>query len=499
MRKLLSFFLVLGMFININAEESISTYMPTISGGVTSVFKIQESYQTPLDSDITTDRSGASNRDSQINRTNGYVNVSSGIPGESQFFAVATITLDANSADNIDDFEYNGDIGDSESNMNNESQTKVDVSNLFVMWRPLEINGGRPLGISLGQQTIKATANPAYSHVFGGDLDYDYILNVLAIVADKPMVNVDFHITPQTGIGYAFSQGANDMIQQASYFDNEYSTTQTVYAELGLLGININAAFQMINGNSVLIDDVETEAGNTYYVADYGYTAYTLNGQINYNIAFGDTSFMPFAGYQMVWGEQAPVASIQTANIYDIKEVEVNVISLGGVISSKVMDKKVKLAGSYNMINTPDFEGLTGLQDGSLAAFGITDSLANVIDYNKSVFSFAGLDAMYNVQASVDVTDNFTLSIFLHGTLTKKLNLDSTEAITDVFVAQAIADTYTAYGVVLTEEEAVAAVEADATAQATIPVYAAMIDDGYSKAGEWTDNMSFGVSLEYRF
>lgn len=497
MKKLLMLLLVfIGLTGNIVAEEVVaeeSEYTPVVSGDVTVVVKKQDEYTTPFDIAEWgwNQRAGASERDDSYVRVKGNLNVSSGNPGVTEWFSVLSLSVDANAQDNVEEQAYWDTDADGNESLkyyyDNIEEIDVSITNAFVMWRPLEIAGGRPLGISLGNQSIKASANTAYSHVWGGDLDNDYVLHSMSALLDKPMLNIDFHIAPNTGIGYALAKGSSDLVQNSAAFDDDYSLTNAVYAEAELAGFTFNAAYQYVIGNRDLDEDITSDESTSYLdqfsdfdLGDLDYSTSSFNAQLGYNLNIANFDVMPYVGYQMLRGDEASVVAIQGYD-YDVKEANLDIITAGAVISTEFAGKKVSLAGGYNIITTEDYDGLDGLEDGYLDYLAglIGTEYANLFDDicgdSSAVYTVLGLDAMYNLEASVELTERASVSIFLNGTISQDVeNLE----ISDEDYAYIAAIT----GSTDSADDIVDGLDA-ANAYGTV----------------WTDNMSFGVQVNYKF
>ena len=124
-------------------------------------------------------RSGANHRNDQNFRVRGSVHIYAGEPGETAWFVFTQLKFDANNPDEADT------IMSDDSGTWDDSDYSIDIGNAFIMWRPFQLNGGRPFGITLGQQTIKATANAAYSNQFIGDFEDDFF-----ILEEAPPANI---------------------------------------------------------------------------------------------------------------------------------------------------------------------------------------------------------------------------------------------------------------------------------------------------------------------
>jgi len=532
MKKLVMALLTLALGAGMMAQEN--PYKPQISGELNLVVKQQEAYHSPFDIPDWGwgQRAGASNRNSQIMRAEGTLNFFMGNPGVTEWFGVASIWFDGNDPDNMK----------ASDNNRNYDVKKVELTNAFVMWRPFEIQGGRPFGISVGQQTVKATANAAYTHMFKGDLDQDYIGYSVAALTNKPMINLDFHVSPTTGIGYAFAQGSSDFIQNSAGFTNEYSMTHIIYGEGEYMGIGGNVAMQITMGNRE-----ETESFKTDYATNYGqdryktanfdFTCNSLNAQLYYKLQLpNETEIMPFAGYQKLWGDEASFGKYQVTGKYATRAPEAATMTGGLTAKTKLFGKTVSLSGEFTQVDVPTFNGLAGVEDGQIdEAFQVGGlqkfdrtlfaggqnpitgdpytldqaAFAGIAGGSNSTYTFVGLDYMYHAEVGVDLTPNFNVSLFYNAQVAKAVEnlLTTTEQkaqMTSVlsqkfgYFTQAEVNQMVAANVI---PQAVAdQLKANGAIADDISAGVANILDTANKYGtEWTDGNSVGIHFTYKF
>ena len=461
-------------------EEKLGEYAINIGGDVTFMYKNQDSYYSPFDAPMFdgSDRAGASGREYQKIRTQANLNFYSGNPGVSEWFGILSLTGDVNSPDNTN-VMYEPTEGEILNRaFSEEVENKLSITNAFVMWRPLELMGGRPLGISVGNQTIKATANAAYSNMFSGDMDSDFIGYTVSALVNKPMISVDLHVTPNTGVGYSYVEGTSDMILNCSSLDNDYAKTQVLWGEFEMFGLGGNIAYQMAKGDRSASKGVVSEYSDDYYnkvvggengkdgYTEYNYTGenryYTpvmdkyestnLNVLAYYKLKYGSIEIKPFYGYQKFEGEEAthPVFG-RNEGMKDkvaIKETEVSVSTIG----TSVKFKKLRLSGEVSSLDVPDFGGLGGIQDGFVdqrmqagvmpmagMEYDMTDHIfAGIAGTSKTSYSFAGLEKMYHFEIAYDLNEKVTISAFMNGQITKDVDVNATdeqkEAMTDALV-----------------------------------------------------------------
>lgn len=566
MKKLFNviFFLVLAL--NLYCEEwkelknlenlelevkKILKYMPKINADVEFVLKNQKSYNSPFDTPAWgwDQRAGASNRDTQFMRMNANVYISYGELGKSEWFGVLSFKADPNDPDNIEgDYDSKSIKEDTLRNRNKE-ESKIELSNGFIMWRPFLIKDkdgkekGRPFGITAGYQSIKATANAAYSNIFTGDIDGDFIAYTITALTEKPMIHFDLHSDEKTGIGYAFAKGNSDILKNASAFHDEYSFTHIFYAEMEKNNIGLNTAWQIAKGNREETNTKYTKYGDNWYLvngeeingtyntASYKYTSNSINTMLSYEYKINKKNkIKPFLGYQKLWGEQAVSKEYQDIGKFKTKEVDSDVKTFGVVYDTKIGKYNVRFSGEYSDVWTPDFNGLSGIEDGQVDKFvesaGIQyfDQQNMMMGQNpmgeqykmsealfqgiagdgKTIYTIAGLKNMAHFEIAVDMNENFTIALFynLHKTKEPK-NIKTTskqkEEITQVF------DEKLGY---LTNEEAImygltpgldiAAGEVP-TAEVMAETVSQSMDWVNMFGTEWTDSSSYGISLKYKF
>jgi len=527
MKKICSVLTVLVFLGTAVWAQDAATYPVTVTGDTTLVLKRQNSYLSPLDMPAAgiEDRAGASDREIQWFRAKANLNVSSGTPGETEWFGVVSLAGDFNSPDNInwnDDPDYA-----------NEDLKKVELSNAFAMWRP-ELLGGRPLGVAFGLYGIKQTANAAYSNIFSGDPDSDFPAYSIAALTSKPMINVDFHISGTTGVGVAFVKGGSDLAKIAGQFDEQTMMTGVAYAEAEVKGIGFNVGYQLSKGNKKEIrttSSTEASEGTFNYVRfDPKYSVNVVNTQFTYKFNAGDFSAKPFAGYQIEFGQEALNAALPSS--VDTRNTLVQVITGGAQLSYKIKGIPIRLSGEYSKAINEDVNPLdTLIVNGQLdtstnvAAInsGITQietalgvpaiaqssiatgelSVVGADQKSKGVSAFAGLEGQYNLELAADVSPKVTISLFLNGQITKPVALAKVTAAQKAAIAKALKDSgaFVATGA---SQDALIDYVVDGSNPNALPLPASeglvgSFEDGVSKTFDWTDTMSYGLSVTYRF
>ncbi len=438
-----------------------------ISGYVKVVSKIEESFTTPLDNPEfgLYNRAGANYRSSQNFRTRGSVNMSIGNPGKSEWFGVVTLEIDANDPD-TDYYEGEGD------------REIVGVDNFFIMYRPFELMGGRPLGISVGIQTIKATANAAYGYYFAGDIDEDFIFYTAAAASQLPMVNVDFHIDEGTGIGFAIVKGNGDISRIGTGMRSESALNKTIWLEFKRWNIGLNAGYQMIGGESGGTKLTETDDGNTIHEYDPQYDHILFNAQLAYTYH----GFTPFVGYQIVKGDNVPTSS--TVGL-PIREVCGSFMTYGGKFEFNLFGVKNTLAGDYTIADTEKFDGINGLPKGLVGALTHNALFADVGGESSVAYAIAKLDGAMHIEYAVQIKEKLKLSLFYYDLMGK-----SDETMSDEYVHDSIVAELTPI---------VGAPTATGTANALMAGGLSAQMEELRKFAEWSSTTSFGIALTYSF
>lgn len=359
-------------------------YKLNISGEVEAVIKSQDNITTPFDY---VDwgwavRGGADERESQFARVQGTLNFSSGTLGMSEYFAVMSLYMDPQASnDNVE--LRKGQLG--EPTWTQFERNKVELTNAFVMWRPWAVKDeegnliGRPFGITVGNQSIPATANALSTNFFRGDIDGDFIAYTTTALLNKPGVHVDFH-TGKIGLGYAYLRGSSDLINNSSGFDNGVSETHVIYANAKQSGFHFNVAYQNSKGNRKVVDsrgDVKDFfGGNNENISvntdKDAYSGNVLNLSLAYELALGENSTLkPFIAYQKTNTEVAPDIIVETANKYyntgfNIQKVEAEFTTVGASYETTLFGRRVRIAGEFSKCDTPKSQGLDLVYDGQV-------------------------------------------------------------------------------------------------------------------------------------
>lgn len=532
MKKYVLLCLLAGLSMNAMAED-YEDYKLDISGEVEAVIKSQDNFKTPFDYVDWgwATRGGASEKDSQFARVQGSVNFSSGTLGMSEYFGMLSLWADPQSTNDNVEIRKNQ-VGD--TTWTQFEKNKVELTNAFVMWRPYAVkddNGnliGRPFGITVGNQSIPATINALNTNIFRGDIDGDFIAYSNTALLNKPGVHLDFH-TGKFGVGYAYLKGSSDLLNNSAGYTNERSRTQVVYADTTLDKFSANMAYQKSEGNRKTIDtlsQIKTFFGDTTIADidydDYAYGGTAINMSFAYDISLGENhKLIPFVGYQKTDTEVAPDIIVETANKeygsnFNIQKVEAEFTTVGAKFETKLFGKKVKISAEYSKCDTPSSSGFDLIYDGQLdyavqsmfensavqsqlaaidamtggmtsyagTTYDMTDaSFSGIAGNGNTTYTLAGLDAMGQLDVTIEMNENFDLTFFYKMAKSKDVDYE----VSDDQKQELATKISTTCGM------------DSATAGALAENLAEQIEDTIKDGTRWDDYNSVGMSVVYRF
>ncbi len=275
-----------------------------IYGDLEAVYKIQNDYNTPLDSWDYFDekmgaaleatgadnpgydyRDGANNRSQQTTRAKGALTMVAR-SGENDYngkpwynlIGVMKLTMDANDPDYEDNENRDGAQSDN-----------VGVGDVWIRYSPVVM-----LGVKIGSQTIAATAN-AYGigHTFPGDIDGDFIFYTCAVLDEKPGISIDLHLGEGIELGIGMLQGLGDFSAIVSGGKSQEANNTVIWFDGKFGFLDFTFANQTIAVGGADDDD---EILNQ---AQHEFTHNLMNFVIKVNIG----GFSPFIGYQAASGE----------------------------------------------------------------------------------------------------------------------------------------------------------------------------------------------------
>ena len=403
-------FLLASFSLIFGAEDSSDEVVPEsilkklkISGNFKMVTKYQKAFATPLDSPQfgVFDRASANYRASENFRAVGNINFSLGKLGKSKWFGVLQVKFDANDPD----VEH-------EVNSNEQVEEIVELDNFFIMYRPFEIDGKRPVGLSVGVQTAVPTANAAYTHYFEGDVDEDFIFYTASALTSVPMAQIDFHISEDTGIGAALGRGAGDITKIGTGMNENSALNKILWVEAKEYNFQMNSAIQFISGEGGGTDLTLTEEQNKIYEYQGKFDHKLYNGSLSYKM-YG---FQPYIGYITIWGDEVPSEGQKARTISG------NFKTMGINIDMEKMGMPGKFFADYTISDTEKFNGIQGLPEGTLAQAlqqsgdaqlqALAPTFADYGGKSEVIYAISNFDKAYHFEYSVNIRKNLELSCF---------------------------------------------------------------------------------------
>lgn len=464
-----------------------------IGGWIHTYAKMQESYQTPLDG-VYNVREGANFRENQHFRAKTVLNFMYGKPTD-KWFGLAQLAVDANDPDH----------GDNSAETNNTSEITIgeDFSAIFAMYRPFEVDGGRPFGIMLGAIPIKATANAAYFNYFMGDIEEDFILYTAAGIVNSPGISLDFHVSKDTGFGVSYVNGVDDGSEIATLMESDSAHNTVLWGEFKKWGIGWNGAVQFVSGagNQQYQLAETTLGGNELYAYESESSHRLFNTMLSYTQEIGPISIMPAIGYQGVYGESCAIAASGLAE----RDVKMDNYQVGVKIFTNFFDIPGELSVLYTDTETPDFDAFGQLtSDGGNAAIdaaGValgqaagwwsqsnipalgplaTAPTVSVAGSSEVVAGVAGIDNDLHIEYKFDVTENVQLGLFYYHMNAERIDIRSS-----INQMKGTA----------TDQRLTAMLGSDALATAVFQG----ISENVASQFEWTDMNSYGLFCKIHF
>lgn len=502
-----------------------------INGEIKVQAKYQDSFKTPFDHpewDNHT-KSGANHRSDQNIRSKGYLTFSFGDIGRSEWFGIVETSFDANRPD---------------SDTGEESEAVFEPFFLsFIMYRPFVINGGRPLGLSLGIQSIPATINGYYSHIFAGDVDFDFAANLSSALTSMPAVTLDFHVKPDTGIGVTWARGCSYASEAAAFVHPESASTLALWLEGKKGGLGLNAAMQWVAGNRGSTAERETNNGNTYNeYSGHTYRHRLFNTLLSYTFTVYGTGIMPYIGYQSMGGDETPLprfsdeeATIQDFDYsgYGAREFKGNLKTAGITLTRTLFGKQNELALEFTKVDIPDFDGIGGLKKGSIDQFiqrylqdnktafnemakkelGLPAEMemdmtglwskSPLAGFSKTIYNFADIDFVVNAEHTITLTDRIKMGAFAYSLKAKDdktlgntsyIKSQLEKAIAGKMVREIHLDSETSEDLA---KAVVAAMEAETVPDTGLSYISYIAND--TRPAEWTDTWAMGLFITYSF
>ena len=263
-----------------------------INASFETYYKSQTNYRTALDAGGTTgtgSRHGANNRASQITRAHGgleFIGLAgdlnvSGNPSSRQFIGYAKISMDANDPDKSG--KTDGDV-----------DQKIEADDIWIRYAP-----HAAVGIKIGKQTIKATANAALTGKYVGDKDDDFVYYTAGALNGYNGIAIDAHVNENIEFGYGKIQGMGDGSSIATGGSAANSMTSVYWLDIDYDFVQFIYANQSVKAGGTDNNTTFTYNQNFNNKNEYSHTV--TNYMIKGNIA----GFSPFYGVQKLSGDKA--------------------------------------------------------------------------------------------------------------------------------------------------------------------------------------------------
>ena len=352
-------------------------------GEITTYYKNQKDYHTPLDSAVSGNRNGANNRSKQTTRTKGVVTFL-GKAGKqysennSEFIGVFQLSVDADDPDHPDNLYRSNKNDDTEKiDKDGDRTVRLDNRDLWIRYSPIE-----PVGIKIGSQTIAATSAAAGIHRYAGDFDDDFIMYAASTILDKPGISVDIHLSRDFELGVALIEGMGDGSEIATG-ESSAEAKNTLYWMKGKFW---NFSFGIAN-QSIDVGGTEDKKDpiTSHWKQKYNHTL--LNAYVKVEIG----PFTPYLVHQKISGDKAPNAIDQNILLVNTKrEMELTFNSVGFLAEIGPGE----LAVDYMVADTPEFG-----EDGYVAAAVELDNALHV-EYKLAVADGMTISFFYNALKS---------------------------------------------------------------------------------------------------
>ena len=487
-----------------------------INGNINTVIKHQNSYKTPFDHpqygyDF---KSGANHRYDQSIRATGDFFISKGELGKSEWFSGIYITLDAN----------NPDTESSESGEYNESF--IELQNIIMMYRPFVFKGGRPIGVTVGIQTVPSTINGYNTYLFNGDPDNDFAPNLISGLINVPAITLDCHFNKNTGIGFTYAKGCSYISEAGAFLNKDSARTLAIWSKIKLYNFHFSGAYQYVKGNRGATDTIITDNGNSYSeYDDHGFDHFISSMTMAFSIPLHHfVEITPFIGYQLMKGDETPLPDYSDTNssingftytAYGPRSIQGELRTIGLKMTSDVLLKKTsEICIELTQNNMEGMNGIDGLKKGAVDRY-----IQPAIDYFSpgqwSISSLSGKSSTINKFVDVDYVLNSEYCLSLNesikiGLFYYKLKAKDDPTINNkAFIEHQI---YERTKLKLIKENGLSNEQAESISQAILsylnepqnmgdgidltPIQDILND---TLAAEWTNTESFGIFMKYSF
>ena len=368
-----------------------------INASFETYYKSQTNYRTALDTYAGTGvRHGANNRASQITRAHGgleFIGLAGdlnvpGNPSSRQFIAYAKISMDANDPDKSG--KTDGDV-----------DQKIEADDIWIRYAP-----HAAVGIKIGKQTIKATANAAITGKYVGDKDDDFIYYTAGALNGYNGIAIDAHVNENIEFGYGKIQGMGDGSQIATGGSAANSMTSVYWLDIDYDFLQFQYANQSISAGGT--EDENTADGiKSKFKNEYSHTV------TNYMIKGHIAGFSPFFGMQILSGDKAT----DSFNFNTATNKATALAATGGALGSQVSSAKDE---SRSMKATFSTIGL-GYQMDKLNV-SIEQTSVDSPAYGESDYipALVELKSARHLQISYEIENNVNISLFSHNVTSQK-------------------------------------------------------------------------------
>ncbi|MGK0289766.1 MAG: hypothetical protein ACI86H_001212 [bacterium] len=441
--------------------------------------KIQDNHYTALTSSV---RQGSQNRESQKFRAFGEF-VLMALAGENTYKGskwykwMAFTRLSVNSQD--------PDLTSIDQSTDGVRATKIWDSETWVRYAPHVA-----VGVTIGTQSIYATANSINNYRFEGDRDDDYRAFANAsYVGSYPGIAIDLHPTKNIELGVALLEGASDGSSAIVYTPEKAEQNTTVFWFKGKLGpIDTSMSYQMA---SVGGTDETTQADpdvTSQYAHRYKHNITTFALAVNIGkskLNAGKGKIRPYIGYLSARGDQAGDLKIDTSTGSTLDTLNTSLsalktsgLSISGAISGSSREKDIT-AVTYGVsadIGPGTFAiEYTDMQTKDLFEEGWSESLI-------------GLDYTVMTNYTVPVTKNAKITFFYHSSI----SADKSDL--NTYIATLTSDA----ALVAASGTATTVITAAGSSQAAVATGYATVIAGL-EAMKWNTHHSYGVQFAYKF
>lgn len=367
-------------------------------GNIDAVYKIQDNYQTPLDSKDSYSggnetRDGANNRASQNVRARGSLTMVAKT-GEKDYngskwnsiIGVAQIALNPRDPDYEDDEYSDGKLGDN-----------VTLKNVWIRYAPAAM-----VGIKIGVQTIAATANSVgIGYIFPGDLDSDFALFSAAALTDAPGISVDLHLSKNMEVGIGMMQGVPDLSSLVFGATSSASRNLMTWFRGDLGIVNLTSAYQMVSSGGT-----ETDAeGITSYKHEFNHSVMNVTAKFDFG------KIKPFVATQVAEGDSVSARSWATL------DSSYNALS---ALGAKRLNNRLGTRDISASTNTVGLE--VDLGDKGKVVAGYTQVNTGSWGENGTAEAVVEMDSTTQIAWEIPIFNGAKMSVFYHHFGTKKDN-----------------------------------------------------------------------------